>query len=189
MKAALVLSFLVIAELKGEATQCDASSLRVCTYVYMYVCILCVYPSYSTQDTLIVQLTAVCGHLTRQLRFTPHHHWPQIDLLYYLIAVRCVQLCLLPKHVLNGYRHIFNYGCVHSLHVARAPAPAPAPRESAQCPCSVYSCTNMWGPSGQHVHLCSRSLMPSKLSHKRFLHPTMSITLAKLTQSRTRDTR
>ena len=64
-------------------------------------------------------------------------------------------------------------------------SPCPCPLRKAHDDRAVYSCANMWGLIGQHVHSCSRSLMPSKLSHKCFMHPAISITLAKLTQSRT----
>ena len=46
---------IMIAELKGKATNRDALSFRICIYVCMYVCMY-VYPSQSIQDTLIVQL-------------------------------------------------------------------------------------------------------------------------------------
>ena len=42
----------VIAEPKGEATNRDALSFRVCIYVCMYVCMY-VYPSQSIRDTSI----------------------------------------------------------------------------------------------------------------------------------------
>ena len=47
---------IIIAEPKGEATNRDALSFRVCIYVCMYVCMyvyMYVYPSQSIRDTSI----------------------------------------------------------------------------------------------------------------------------------------
>ena len=117
-----VTDYAFIAELLSEATNRDALSLRVCmsvrTYIHTYVCIY-VYPFDSTQDTLIAQLPAVCRCHARQLGFTLHHHWPRIGSLYHFIAVRCIQLCLVLKCVLNDWGCVCHFGCGHAHRVAR----------------------------------------------------------------------
>ena len=160
--------------------------MRCCrfTFVCMYICIY-VYPSHSTRDTLIAQLLAaialfpaVCRRHARQVGSTLHHHWPRICSLYRLITVHCIQLSLLFNHADTSTIWLRPSCTPHVLD----PCPCPL----GKCTTSVqYMCTIMWVSIGQHVHSCSRSLTPSKLSHKSFLHPAMSLTLAKLTQSRT----
>ena len=153
----------------------------------MYICIY-VYPSHSTRDTLIAQLLAaialfpaVYRRHARQVGSTLHHHWPRICLLYRYIAIslnNCVQLRLVFNHTDASTIWLWSSCTPHG--------PDPCPCPLGKCTTSVqYMCAIMWMSIGQHVHSCSRLLTPSKLSHTSFLHPAMSLTLAKLTQSRT----
>ena len=155
----------------------------VCMYICMYV-----YPSHSTRDILIAQLLtaialfpAVCRRHARQVGPTLHHHWPQTCSLCRLITVHCVQLSLLFNHADTSTIWMWSSCTPHG--------PDPCPCPLGKCTTSVqYMCTIMWVSIGQHVHSCPRLLTPSKLSHMSFLHPAMSLTLAKLTQSRTSTT-
>ena len=102
------------------------------------------------------------------------HHW--LSSLCRLITVHCVQLSLLFNHADTSTIWMWSSCTPHG--------PDPCPCPLGKCTTSVqYMCTIMWVSIGQHVHSCSRLLTP--LKHKSFLHPAMSRTLAKLTQSRT----
>lgn len=85
-----------------------------------------------TRDTLIVQLTAVREHHTRQLRFRLHHRWPQINSLYHLIAVYAAFTSAFYSMAAGTFAIL----AVVIQFVWPGPLPV-SPRESTQCPCSI----------------------------------------------------
>ena len=132
----------------------------------MFICMYCiyVYPSHSTQNTLIAQLLAaialfpaICRHHAQQVGSTLHHHWPQTCSLYRLITVQLVQLVQLSL--------LFNHADASTIWLRSSCTPHgldPCPCPLGKCTMSVqYMCAIMWVSIGQHIHSCSRLLTPS----------------------------